>query len=55
MDPELLGAIGYITGELHGERDFEFLDWLESNGFAIECKKSMRSPLFVFTAKQRTP
>lgn len=40
----------YITGELHGERDFELLDWLEQQGFDIEMKKSFNKPLFIFKA-----
>lgn len=53
LTPEQLASVQYIVGELHGERDFELLDWLEQRGFDIECKKSFGKPLFIFKALRR--
>ncbi|MDZ4252759.1 MAG: FkbM family methyltransferase [Sulfuritalea sp.] len=50
LTPEQLATVKYIVGELHGERDFELLDWLEQRGFDIECKKSFGKPCFIFKA-----
>ena len=50
LDPEQLDTVKYIVGELHGEKDFELLDWLETQGFDIECKKSFGKPCFIFKA-----
>lgn len=50
LTPEQLASVQYIVGELHGERDFELLDWLEQRGFDIECKKSFGKPCFIFKA-----
>ena len=48
--PEQLATVKFMVGELHGERDFELLDWLEQKGFDIECKKSFNKPAFIFKA-----
>lgn len=53
LEPELLERTRYITGELHGERDFELLDWLEQRGYRVGCRKSPRSALFNFEALRR--
>lgn len=50
LTPDQLASVQYIVGELHGERDFELLDWLEQNDFDIECKKSFGKPCFIFKA-----
>jgi len=50
LTSEQLASVQYIVGELHGERDFELLDWLEQRGFDIECKKSFGKPCFIFKA-----
>ncbi|MDO8787317.1 MAG: FkbM family methyltransferase [Sulfuritalea sp.] len=50
LTPEQLASVQYIVGELHGERDFELLDWLEQREFDIECKKSFGKPCFIFKA-----
>ncbi len=50
-----LDSVQYIVGELHGERDFELLDWLEQRGFDIECKKSFGKPCFIFKALRAHP
>lgn len=50
LGTEILERTRYITGELHGERDFELLDWLEQSGYRVGCRKSPRSALFNFEA-----
>ena len=47
---DLLSRVGYLCGELHGERDFELLDYLETKGFKIGVRKSPKSVLFNFEA-----
>lgn len=49
FDPKLLQEVTWITGELHGERDFELLAYL-SQWFDIEMKRSFRKSLFIFNA-----
>jgi len=55
LAPELLEQTRYVTGELHGERDFELLDWLEQRGYRVGCRKSPRSVLFNFEALRTDP
>lgn len=55
LAPELLERTGYITGELHGERDFELLDWLEQRGYRVGCRKSPGNVLFNFEALRAVP
>lgn len=55
LTPEQLASVQYIVGELHGERDFDLLDWLEQRGFDIECKKSFGKPCFIFKALRPKP
>ena len=50
LEPEILDRTKYITGELHGEKDFALLDWLEQRGYRIGCRKSPRNALFNFEA-----
>ena len=52
MDPEILSNVRWIIGELHGERDFELLAYL-SQWFDIDMKKSLRSRLFNFCARNK--
>lgn len=49
---EALARVGWIVGELHSVRSFELLEYL-SPWFAIETKKSMKSPLFMFAARNK--
>jgi FkbM family methyltransferase len=49
FDPELLKEVTWITGELHGEQDFELLAYL-AQWFDIELKRSFKKPLFIFNA-----
>lgn len=50
LEMEILEKTRYICGELHGERDFELLDYLEQSGFKIGVRKSIKSVLFNFEA-----
>lgn len=49
---EALSRVGWIVGELHSVRSFDLLEYL-SRWFLIETKKSMKSPLFMFAAKNK--
>lgn len=49
---DVLSRVQWIIGELHSVRSFELLEQL-SRGFLIETRKSMKSPLFMFSAKNR--
>lgn len=53
FDPAVLRTVKWITGELHGERDFEVLNML-SQWFDIGMRKSLKSRLFNFTACNKT-
>ena len=52
MDPALLEKTKWVTGELHGEKDFELLAYL-SQWFDLDIKKSLRSRLFNFNARNK--
>jgi FkbM family methyltransferase len=52
FDPAVLSKVTWITGELHGEKDFEVLAYL-SQWFDIELKKSFKKRLFIFRACNR--
>lgn len=55
LTDEQLATVQFIVGELHGERDFALLDWLEQRGFDIECKKGFGKPCFIFKARRSGP
>ena len=50
LNDEILRSIFWITGELHGNRDFELLNYLNSMGFSISVKKLIDNRLFMFNA-----
>jgi FkbM family methyltransferase len=52
FESRVLERVGWITGELHGNRSFELLEFL-SQWFDIEAKKTMGKRLFNFLAKNR--
>jgi FkbM family methyltransferase len=52
LEPALLGQTRVIMGELHGIRDFAFLDYLQPM-FDIGLKKQIRNRLFNFYALRR--
>jgi FkbM family methyltransferase len=50
LEEEILKSTSWITGELHGYRDFELLNYLESLGFSIALNKEIDNRLFMFNA-----
>lgn len=50
----VLRSASYITGELHGNRDFALLDYL-SPWFDVGMRKKLSSRLFNFQAVAKTP
>ena len=50
LNDKILNKVSWITGELHGNRDFELLNYLESLGFSIALKKEIDNRLFMFNA-----
>lgn len=52
FDPQVLARVGWITGELHGNRSFAVLEFL-SQWFDIETRKTLGKRLFTFSAKNR--
>jgi len=52
MNPDMLSKVRWIIGELHGERDFELLAYL-NHWFSIDIDKSLRSRLYNFNAVNR--
>ena len=54
FDPDVLARVRWITGELHGIRSFELLEFL-SQWFDIDAKKTLGKRLFNFSAKNRNP
>ena len=50
LNKKYLEGVKWITGELHGYRDFELLSYLQSLGFRIGVKKQMDNRLFMFHA-----
>ena len=53
FDQDMLRRTTWITGELHGEKDFELLAFL-SPWFEIAARKTMGKRLFMFTAVNRS-
>ena len=47
---DFLKKTSWITGELHGNRDFELLNYLNGLGFSISLKKNIDNRLFMFNA-----
>ena len=52
LEPHFLQTVQWITGELHGERDFELLAFL-SQWFDIGLRKEIHRRLFNFTARRK--
>ena len=50
---EFLKKTSWITGELHGNRDFELLNFLNSIGFSISLNKNIDNRLFMFNAGEK--
>ena len=53
MKDEFLNKTSWITGELHGNRDFELLNYLNDLGFSISMNKNIDSRLFMFNAGKK--
>ena len=53
LNNKILQNISWITGELHGNRDFELLDYLDSLGFSVSFKKLINNKLFMFSAGKK--
>lgn len=53
LDADVLRRVIWITGELHGEKDFELLAFL-SRWFDIETKRSIGKRLFMFAAANKS-
>jgi FkbM family methyltransferase len=47
---EFLKKTSWITGELHGNRDFELLNYLTNMGFSISLNKKIDNRLSMFNA-----
>ncbi|MGB5080846.1 MAG: FkbM family methyltransferase [Burkholderiales bacterium] len=52
FEPGILERVGWITGELHGNRSFELLEFL-TQWFDIETRKTLGKRLFNFLARNR--
>ena len=50
LSEEVLSRTSWIAGELHGEKDFELLNYLENLGFLVSLKKEIDNRLFMFSA-----
>ena len=50
---EFLKKTSWITGELHGNRDFELLNYLNDLDFSISLNKNIDNRLFMFNAGKK--
>ena len=50
LQEKILRNTSWITGELHGNQDFELLNYLNNLGFSISMKKQIDNRLFMFHA-----
>ena len=50
LQEKILRNTSWITGELHGNQDFELLNYLNNFGFSISMKKNIDNRLFMFHA-----
>ena len=53
LDEKMLINASWIGVELHGNRDFELLDYLEKLGFSIALRKEIDNRLFMFSAAKK--
>ena len=49
----IIQNISWITGELHGNRDFELLDYLDNLGFSVSFNKLINNKLFMYSAGKK--
>jgi FkbM family methyltransferase len=50
LQKKILKNTSWITGELHGNKDFELLNYLNDFGFSISLNKQIDNRLFMFHA-----
>jgi FkbM family methyltransferase len=50
LEEKILRKASWLAGELHGNRDFELLSYLERLGFSISLTKEIDNRLFMFNA-----
>lgn len=50
LQEKIIRNTSWITGELHGNKDFELLNYLNNLGFLISMKKNIDNRLFMFHA-----
>ena len=50
LQENILKNASWITGELHGNKDFELLNYLNNLGFSISLNKQIDNRLFMFHA-----
>lgn len=50
MKKNIISNASWITGELHGNKDFELLNYLDKLGFSISLNKQIDNRLFMFHA-----
>jgi FkbM family methyltransferase len=50
LQENILKNASWITGELHGNKDFELLNYLSNFGFSISLNKQIGNRLFMFHA-----
>jgi len=53
LNNKIIKSVSWITGELHGNRDFELLEYLDNLGFSISFKKLINQELFMFSAGKK--
>lgn len=53
LKKEYLNKTLWITGELHGYKDFELLSFLDKSGFSISVNKKINNRLFMFNAGKK--
>jgi FkbM family methyltransferase len=53
IEKKILGDVSWISGELHGNKDFKLLSYLENLGFSIALKKEIDNRLFMFNAGKK--
>jgi len=50
LNGKFISSVSWLTGELHGNNDFELLSYLNNYGFSISLKKQIDNRLFMFNA-----
>jgi FkbM family methyltransferase len=53
IEEKFLTKTSWLAGELHGNRDFELLNYLEHLGFSISLNKEIDNRLFMFNAGKK--